>query len=259
MDKLEIFKEAMQDYKENYYVLQDLKNKELKNNKKGADGAKSTFGIINRVVQSIYHSKESDDIKSQKLLFFKSYINRNNDKKILDINANTFKAIYNIIFSNNVNNMNIENLAYYVSYMDRFFKSGISGEMLSVGLNREMELVKLEEKIKREKEEELKQKLAEEKAKKLAEEKARQEREQALKEEKLSKMSADERFKFGLDELKTDDEKEKYVTDKFNQLKTMQESEERKLLAKVVIKYYKDKEKPSKKVKKKIEELEKIL
>lgn len=259
MDKLEIFKEAMQDYKENYYVLQDLKNKELENNKKGVDGAKSTFGIINKVIQSIYHSKESDDIKNQKLLFFKAYINRNNDKKILDINANTFKAIYNIIFSNNVNDMNIENLAYYVSYMDRFFKSGISDEMLSVGLNREMELIKSEEKIKREKEEELKQKLEEEKAKKLAEEKAKQEREQALKEEKLSKMGVDERFKFELDELKTDDEKEKYVTDKFNQLKTMQESEERKLLAKVVIKYYKDKEKPSKKVKKKIEELEKML
>lgn len=234
MDKLEIFKEAMQDYKDNYHVLQDLKNEKLKKDKKGADGANSTFGIINRVIQSIYHSKESDDIKNQKLLLFKSYIKRNNDKKILDINANTFKAIYNIIFSNNVNNMNIENLAYYVSYMDRFFKSGISDEMLSVGLNREMELVK-------------------------SEEKARQEREQALKEEKLSKMSADERFKFELDELKTNDEKEKYVTDKFNQVKAMQESEERKLLAKVVIKYYKDKENPSKKVKKKVEELEKIL
>lgn len=247
MDRLKIFRIAMNDYIENYDVFNDFRadGKEVK-------GANSTFGEINKVIKSIYYSKESDDIKKQNLTSFKNYIKAVNSKRVLDIKTETFKLIYNIIFLEQANSLELDELVYYISYMEKLFKSGITEDMLSLGLDKEKELAEFEEKRKKEKE-------IEEKAKKEAEEKARQEKEKALREEKLLKMGEAERFKFELDELKTDDEKEKYVTDKFNQLKTMQESEERKILAKVVIKYYKDKEKPSKKVKKKIEELEKIL
>ena len=247
MDKLKIFRIAINDYIENYDVFNDFRAE-----KEEVKGANSTFGTIKKAVKSIYYSKENDAIKKQNLTSFKNYIKTVSSKKILDIKTETFKLIYNIIFSEQTNSLELEELVYYISYMERLFKSGITEEMLSFGLDKEKELANLEEVVKKEKE-------IEEKAKKEEEEKAKQEKEKALREEKLSKMGVDERFKFELDELKTDDEKEKYVTDKFNQLKTMQESEERKILAKVVIKYYKDKEKPSKKVKKKIEELEKIL
>lgn len=247
MDRLKIFRIAMNDYIENYDVFNDFRadGKEVK-------GANSTFGEINKVIKSIYYSKESDDIKKQNLTSFKNYIKAVNSKRVLDIKTETFKLIYNIIFLEQANSLELEELVYYISYMEKLFKSGITEDMLSLGLDKEKELAEFEEKRKKEKE-------IEEKKKKEEEEKERQEKEKALREEKLLKMGEAERFKFELDELKTDDEKEKYVTDKFSQLKTMQESEERKLLAKVVIKYYKDKEKPSKKVKKKIEELEKML
>lgn len=249
MDKLKIFRIAINDYIENYDVFNDFRadGKEVK-------GANSTFGEINKAVKSIYYSKESDDIKKQNLISFKNYIKTKmvSSKRILDIKTKTFESIYKIIFSEKTNSLELDELVYYISYMEKLFKSGITEEMLSFGLDKEKELAELEEETKKEKE-------IEEKKKKEEEEKERQEKEKTLREEKLSEMGADERFKFELDELKTDDEKEKYVTDKFSQLKTMQESEERKLLAKVVIKYYKDKEKPSKKVKKKIEELEKML
>ncbi len=247
MDRLKIFRIAINDYIENYDVFNDFRA-----DGKKVKGANSTFGEINKAVKSIYYSKESDAIKKQNLTSFKNYIKSVTSNKILDIKTETFKLIYNIVFSKQTDSLELEELVYYISYMEKLFKSGITEDMLSLGLDKEKELAEFEEEIKKEKE-------IQEKAKKEAEEKARQEKEKELREEKLSKMGADERFKFELDELKTDDEKEKYVTDKFNQLKTMQESEERKLLAKVVIKYYKDKEKPSKKVKKKIEELEKML
>lgn len=242
MDKLKIFRIAMNDYIENYNVLNDFR----------ADkGANSTFGEINKAVKSIYYSKENDSIKRQNLTSFKNYISKANGKRILDIKTETFKSIYTIIFTEQSNSLELEELVYYISYMERFFKSSITKEMLSLGLDKEIELAKIEEEVKKEKE-------IEEKAKKEEEEKVRLEKEQALREEKLSKMGIDERFKIELDELKTDDEKEKYVTCKFNEIKAMEDSEERKTLSKSVLEYYKNKKKPSKKVIKKIEELEKI-
>ena len=65
---------------------------------KEVKGANSTFGEINKVIKSIYYSKESDDIKKQNLTSFKNYIKAVNSKRVLDIKTETFKLIYNIIF-----------------------------------------------------------------------------------------------------------------------------------------------------------------
>lgn len=221
-------------------------------------GIKTSIGKIGKILKCVYNSNSSEDGKRKELNNFINYIDKleknilgESNEKIMGVKGSTFLKVFHIYFTYEIRNLinnkkvAIDNIYYYLTLIERIFfikiTYNIDKSIILDSLIKQKELIK------------------QRKAKKEEEEKARQEREQALKEEKLSKMKSNERFKFELDELKTDDEKEKYVTDKFNKLKTMQESEEKKLLAKVVIKYYKDKEKPSKKVKKKIEELEKML
>lgn len=233
MEDLKIFRKAINIYSNNYAIISSIN-----------EGIDSALGSISKVINSIKNKNLTENEKRIELNNFKNYVNKCgnniNLKNILNINKNTFITIYNTIFNVETNSLNLNELSLLCGYMTRLIKSNIQDIDITYGLEEEINAD-----IQRE----------------LIEQRRLEEQRQLEREEQervLNAMSPEDRFRH---ELENASDVEKFAAEQYNLIISDSDSEDiiKKEKAKILLDFYLGKNKPSKKVLKKIDKLKELL
>lgn len=233
MAKVNMFKMSLKNYNDKYSQYEDFKKE---------DGVKSIFEDIIKILIAIADSNKNDSQKINDLMEYYNF--KKNDKK-----SEKFINLYNLIFDENIYKLSIEDIVDYVGYTNRIYKSKVSKICLNncfVEENKmeKNEIKKIQEKIiKEEKERENKERENKEHIKEVEENK------------RITEMSISERIRF---KFKKAVDKEAFATELYNELFSM-ESDEKNITAEFLFDFYNCKEKPSKKVKIKINNIKEII
>lgn len=248
---MNIFQLAIEKYNDNYENIKSIIENEKKKDNNKNRGVSSSFGEIVKVVKSINYSNDSVNIKKNNIISFKNYIKQNSEKKILGVNKDIFKMIFQLTLDDN-HNFSIEERLYYISYLQRLVVSEVEPKVLVESLEKEREII---DELQKEEKEKLR--LIEEEERRLEEERIQKEEEE--KRARRESMTEGEKIKEDINNLERE-EREGFVTEILKNINNYNDEID---VAKALKEYYVENGawdgKVSKKVKMKVEKIKSIL
>ena len=217
MTRLEIFNLAVEEYSKREKEFLDC-NK---------NGIASSFGIIDKVLSSIYEASKEEDLKKEGIKQFEKYIRGNEKRKYLfNIKSDIFVRVFNGVFSKTFKEQIVKepmsNIYYYFCCYQRIYKAKIQAGQLKKQLDVEREVIHSLEKERSLRTEQERQQIEEEK----------KQNEQEL----LKKMNVGERIRYEIGKLSIN-EKEGYVSNVLSEI-SKKDRDEQILIGNVLKQYY---------------------